>query len=98
MWTLIKSLFVLVAALVGLAFGSSNFQSTTVDLLFTAVHAPLVVIIGSTFVVGMLIGLLASGIRILKLREQLRRAKRPSASTPSPDAAPKTGTDAPKLR
>lgn len=76
MLRLVRACIAVILIAIGAAFASVNIQPATVDVLFTTVQAPLVIFIGSAFAAGALIGLLASGIRILRLREQLRRSRR----------------------
>ncbi|GEM_PF-4028615 len=95
MLMLIRAVIVVVAVAAGAAFASTNFQVITVNVLFTTVQAPLVLFIASAFIVGLLLGLLASGIRILRLREQLRRSRRDNAVS---ETLEKPRSTAPKLR
>lgn len=95
MLMLIRAIFVMVAVAAGAAFASTNFQAITVNVLFTTVEAPLVLFIACAFIIGLLLGLLASGIRILRLREQLRRSRRNNTAQAVTD---KPRTTAPKLR
>ncbi len=91
---IVRAVILLIAVAIGAAFASMNFGSTTVDVLFTTIDAPLVLFIGGAFAIGLLIGLLASSMRILRLREQLRRSRH-QGETLSPAASK---PPAPKLR
>lgn len=94
MFRLVRACIAVIAIVIGVAFASVNFQPATVDVLFMTVQAPLVIFIGCAFALGALIGLLASGVRILRLREQLRRSRRASNATVPGTQRPSS----PKLR
>lgn len=75
MLRLIRNLIVILAVFLGLAFGYFNYGSTTVDLLWTRVEAPLAVLLGLAFLFGLLIGFIVCSVRMIKLRARLSRAR-----------------------
>ncbi|ROO28301.1 membrane protein [Salinisphaera orenii MK-B5] len=76
MLRLIRNLVVIVALVLGVAFGFFNYDLVSVDLLWTTTEAPLVVLLAVAFVIGFLITLLVCGVRIARLRSQLSSAQR----------------------
>lgn len=73
---LLRNLALLLALVVGIAFGFLNFQLVTVDLLWSEVRVPLVVVLVLDFVLGFGLALLLLLARTLKLRGDLARQRR----------------------
>lgn len=76
MLRLIRNLIVILAVFIGLAFGFFNYDSTPVDLLWTRTEAPLAVLLGLAFVLGLVVALIVCGVRMVKLRSRLSSTKR----------------------
>lgn len=81
MFRLLRNIVIVVALVLGIAFGFFNFQLVTVDLLFSETRVPLVVILILDFVLGFGVALLLLIGRILSLRRSLSRARRDLADT-----------------
>ncbi|MGB7758095.1 MAG: lipopolysaccharide assembly protein LapA domain-containing protein [Salinisphaera sp.] len=76
MLRLIRNLIVILAVFIGLAFGFFNYGSTPVDLLWTKTEAPLAVLLGLAFLLGLIIALVVCGVRLARLRSRLSRTRR----------------------
>ncbi|WP_423823840.1 lipopolysaccharide assembly protein LapA domain-containing protein [Salinisphaera sp. SPP-AMP-43] len=76
MLRLIRNLIVIIAVVIGLAFGFFNYNPTSVDLLWTTTEAPLAVLLGLAFLLGLIIALLLCGVRMAKLRARLSSTRR----------------------
>ncbi|MGN8160236.1 lipopolysaccharide assembly protein LapA domain-containing protein [Salinisphaera sp. RV14] len=76
MLRLIRNLIVILAVFVGLAFGFLNYGSTSVDLLWTRTAAPLSVLLGGAFLLGLVLALILCGVRMAKLRARLASTRR----------------------
>lgn len=76
MLRLIRNLVVVIAVFIGLAFGFFNYDPTPVDLLWTTTDAPLSVLLGLAFLLGLVIALIVCGIRMAQLRARLSRTRR----------------------
>lgn len=76
MLRLLRNLVLLLALVIGIAFGFVNFQLVTVDLLWGEVRVPLVVVLILDFVLGFGLALLLLLARTLKLRSDLARERR----------------------
>lgn len=76
MLRLLRNLVLLLALVIGIAFGFVNFQLVTVDLLWGEVRVPLVVVLVLDFVLGFGLALLLLLGRTLKLRSDLARERR----------------------
>lgn len=76
MLRLIQSLIVILAVVIGLAFGFFNYSLTDVDLLWTTTEAPLSVLLGLSFLLGLVVALLVCGLRMVSLRRRLSRTRR----------------------
>ncbi|HET7315074.1 lipopolysaccharide assembly protein LapA domain-containing protein [Salinisphaera sp.] len=76
MLRLIRNLIIILALFIGLAFGFFNYGSTPVDLLWTTTEAPLAVLLGLAFLLGLVIALVVCGVRMAKLRSRLSRTRR----------------------
>ncbi|MES1944954.1 hypothetical protein PC39_12586 [Salinisphaera sp. PC39] len=76
MLRLLRNLVLLLALVIGIAFGFVNFQLVTVDLLWSEARVPLVVVLILDFVLGFGLALLLLLGRTLKLRSDLARERR----------------------
>ncbi|RJS92680.1 lipopolysaccharide assembly LapA domain-containing protein [Salinisphaera sp. Q1T1-3] len=76
MLSLFRLLIAIVAAMIGLAFGYANFQSTSVDLFWTQTQAPLVLLLAVAFVVGLIVAALICATRLVRMRAQLSSTRR----------------------
>ncbi|MDA3920938.1 MAG: LapA family protein [Salinisphaera sp.] len=76
MLRLIRNLIIIIALFVGVVFGFLNYASTSVDLLWTSVDAPLVLLLAIAFVIGLVLALIVCGLRIAKLRTRLSSTRR----------------------
>ena len=76
MLSLLRILVVFVAVVIGLLFGYLNFQSAPIDLLFVRTQAPLVVLLATAFLLGLLIAALLIMHRLVRLRTRLSSARR----------------------
>lgn len=76
MLRLLRNLIVIMALLLGVAFGFFNYELASVDLLFMTTEAPLVVLLAIAFVLGAVIVALVFVGRIMTLRRQLTRTRR----------------------
>lgn len=76
MLRLIRNLVVILALVLGVAFGFFNYDLATVDLLWTTTEAPLVVLLAVAFVLGFVIALVICMARIARLRGQLSSSRR----------------------
>ena len=76
MLRLLRNLIVILAVFIGLAFGFFNYGSTSVDLLWTQTEAPLSVLLGLAFLLGLVLALIVCGLRIAKLRARLSSTRR----------------------
>lgn len=76
MLRLIRNLIVVVALVLGVAFGFFNYDLVSIDLLWTTTEAPLVVLLAVAFVLGLLIAALVCVAKIARLRGQLSSARR----------------------
>lgn len=81
MLRVIRNIVIIVALVIGVAFGFFNFQLITVDLLFTQSRIPLVVVLFLTFLVGVAVAALWLFGRLLLLRGKLARTRRELAET-----------------
>lgn len=81
MLRVLRNIVIIVALVVGIAFGFFNFQLVTVDLLFMQARIPLVVVLFLDFLVGVAVALLWLFGRLLTLRGKLARARRELAET-----------------
>lgn len=76
MLRLLRNLVLLFALALGVTFGFFNFQLVTVDLLWSDVRVPLVVVLVLDFALGFGLALLLLLARTLKLRSDLARERR----------------------
>lgn len=76
MLRLIRNLIVVLALVVGVAFGFFNYNLTSVDLLWTTTQAPLVVLLALAALIGFLVAFIVFGTRITRLRRNLSRTRR----------------------
>lgn len=76
MLRLIRNLIVILAVFIGLAFGFFNYGATPVDLLWTKTEAPLSVLLGLSFLLGLIIAFVLCGLRMAKLRARLSSTRR----------------------
>jgi len=76
MLRLIRNLVVVVALVLGVAFGFFNYDLVSIDLLWTTTEAPLVVLLAVAFVLGLLIAFLVCVTRIARLRGKLSSSRR----------------------
>lgn len=81
MLRVVRNIVIIVALVVGVAFGFFNFQLVSVDLLFTQTRIPLVVILFLDFLVGVAVAILWLVGRLLVLRGKLARTRRELAET-----------------
>lgn len=76
MLSLIRNLIIVVALILGAVFGYLNYASTSVNLLWGTIDAPLVVLLALAFVAGLLIAFVVLGLKIIKLRSKLSSSRR----------------------
>lgn len=76
MLRLIRNLVIVLALVVGIAFGFFNFNPVTVDLLWVDSRVPLVIILVVAFVLGFGLALLLLLTRLIGVRRSLRRSQR----------------------
>lgn len=76
MLRLIRNLVIVLALVVGIAFGFFNFNPVTVDLLWVDSRVPLVIILVVAFVLGFGLALLLLLTRLIGVRRNLRRSQR----------------------
>lgn len=76
MLRLLRNLLLLLALALGITFGFVNFQLITVDLLWTEVRVPLVVVLVLDFVLGFALALTLLLARTVKLRSDLSHERR----------------------
>jgi len=76
MLSLIRNLIIVVALILGAVFGYLNYASTSVNLLWGSVDAPLVVWLALAFVAGLVIAFVVLGLKIIKLRGKLSGSRR----------------------
>lgn len=76
MLSLIRTLIIFIALFLGAVFGYLNYASTSVNLLWGSVDAPLVVLIAIAFALGLVIALIVCGIKIAKLKATLSSNRR----------------------
>lgn len=76
MLRLIRNLIIVLALVVGIAFGFFNFSPVTVDLLWVDSRVPLIVVLVVAFVLGFGLALLLLLLRLVGLRSNLRRSQR----------------------
>lgn len=76
MLSLIRNLIIFIALVLGLVFGYLNYGSTSVQLLWGSVDAPLVVLLAIAFVAGLVIALIVCGLKIAGLRTRLAKSRR----------------------
>lgn len=69
----IRNLFVLLAVIIGLVFGYFNFEAVSVDLLWTQIKAPLIVMLALAFLLGLVLAFLVLGISVAKYRHRYRK-------------------------
>lgn len=73
---LIRNLIVILAIFIGLAFGFFNYNPIQVDLLWTTTQAPLAILLGLAFLLGLVIALIFCGIQLAKTRMRLSSTRR----------------------
>ncbi len=76
MLRLLRNLVVVLALVLGVAFGFFNYELVTVDVLWTTTRAPLVVLLAIAFVLGFAVTLIALLYKITRLRTQLSSSRR----------------------
>lgn len=76
MLRLIRNLIIIIALFVGVVFGFLNYDSAPIDLLWTSIDAPLVLLLAVAFVVGLVLALIVFGLRVMKLRRRLSSVRR----------------------
>jgi len=76
MLRLIRNLIVILALIIGIAFGFFNFDPVDVDLLFTSTKAPLAVLLTVVFVIGILVTAVVAIAKIARLKGRLSSAQR----------------------
>lgn len=76
MLRLIRNLIVILGLVLGVAFGFFNYNMATIDLLVTTTQAPLVVLLGIAFVLGVVVTILLCMGKIAQLRGQLSGSRR----------------------
>lgn len=76
MLRLLRTLVIVVALVLGIAFGFFNFDPVDVDLLLSEARVPLVVVLVAAFIIGFAIALLLLLGRVLVLRRALSRTRR----------------------
>lgn len=81
MLRLVRNIVIVVALVLGVAFGFFNFQLVTVDLLFSESRIPLVVVLLLDFLLGVAVAALVLLGRVLTLRGKLARTRRELAET-----------------
>lgn len=81
MLRVLRNIVIVVALVLGVAFGFFNFQLVTVDLLVSESRIPLVVVLLLDFLLGIGVALLALMGRVLTLRGKLARTRRELAET-----------------
>ncbi len=72
----IRNLLIVAALALGIAFGYVNFQQVTVDFLWSDARVPLVIILVTSFVVGIGLALLLLLTRLVGLRTSLGKTRR----------------------
>lgn len=81
MLRLIRALIVILAVVIGLAFGFFNFSPTQVDLLWTTTQAPLSIMLALAFLLGIVLTFLVCGWRLARLHRNLSKARRKLKNT-----------------
>lgn len=81
MFRVLRNIVIVVALVLGVAFGFFNFQLVTVDLLFSETRVPLVVILILDFLLGVGVALLLLLGRVLSLHRKLARTRRDLVDT-----------------
>lgn len=76
MFRLLRNIVIVIALVVGVAFGFFNFESVTVNLLFGEVEVPLAVVLIVDFALGFGVALLLLFSRLILLRRKLSRTRR----------------------
>lgn len=76
MLRLIRNLIVILALVIGIAFGFFNFDPVDVDLLVGSTEAPLAVLLAVVFVVGLLIAGVVAIAKIARLKGRLSSTQR----------------------
>lgn len=76
MLRLIRNLVVLLAVAIGVAFGYLNYNSTPIDLLWTHARAPLSMLLGLAFALGLVVALIVASWPLVRLRARLAGTRR----------------------
>lgn len=71
----LRNLLLVIALVIGIAFGFFNRQLVTIDVLWSNAHIPLVIVLLVAFVVGFALAFLLFLSRLIMLRSGLARTR-----------------------
>lgn len=75
MWRFLRNLLLVIALVIGVAFGFFNQHLVTIDVLWSNAQAPLILILLIAFVVGFGLALVLLLTRLIALRGGLARTR-----------------------